>query len=280
MELFAHSCSAQCLLLSVTETNYLRSELSFILVIMESTDLVNVEETRSRNPFSGRPPPRTLDAFFSEVLDRGIFEKFFSSSSVDDVTQANIAAAAIQDRHTQANNDMKKHNIMIYEDDYTGRESMRKMVYRPPFDTLHIMGAPWLSRHNRGKVPHVGVFSSKQMLLFKSHGWQQSSCLYFTEESVIPISILDGSAWTSSTCCEGRSILERLQMPFPATSDEDQIDTCQPKNEPSSAEWWTTWNKGSKCLRDIVELFEEGDDSMSWSPAKSWISKDKDRNYQ
>ena len=41
------------------------------------------------------------------------------------------------------------------------------------------------------------------------------------------------------------------------------------------------WNKGNKCLRDIVDLFEEeGDDSMNWTPAKTWISKDKDRNYQ
>ena len=69
-------------------------------------------------------------------------------------------------------------------------------------------------------------------------------------------------------------------MPFPATSDENQIDTFQPKKEPSSSEWWTTWNKGNKCLRDIVDLFEEGDDSMNWTPAKTWISKDKDRNYQ
>ena len=97
-----HSVATRSCLSSVKQPKWI-DYLIDLLVIMESTGLVNVEETRSGNPFSGRPPPRTLDAFFSEVLDRGIFEKFFTSSSVDDVTQANISAAAIQDRHTQAN---------------------------------------------------------------------------------------------------------------------------------------------------------------------------------
>ena len=85
-----------------------------------TTDLLNVEESRAGHPFAGRPPPRTLDAFFSDVLDRGIFEGFYSTSKVDDVGQGNIAAAAIQDRHTQLNNIMKKHDIILYQDDYSG----------------------------------------------------------------------------------------------------------------------------------------------------------------
>ena len=71
-------------------------------------DLVNVEEPRAGRPFAGSHPPRTLDEFFSEVLDVGVFEGFFSNSNVDDVTQSNIAAAAIQDRR-------KKHNLILYQ---------------------------------------------------------------------------------------------------------------------------------------------------------------------
>ena len=141
-------------------------------------DLLNVEEPRAAHPFAGRAPPRTLDAFFTDVLDHGVLEGFFSSSRADDVAQSNTAAAAIQDRHVQMNNDMKKHNIILYQDDYSGRDQSKPLVCRPPFDALHIMSAPWLSKHNHGRTPHVGVFSTKQMLLFKSHGWQQSSCLY------------------------------------------------------------------------------------------------------
>ena len=86
---------------------------------MDSTaDLVNLHESRADRHFAGRHPPRTLDAFFTEVLDRGIFENFFTSSTIDDVARSNIAAAAIQDRNVHANNLVKKHNLMIYHDDY------------------------------------------------------------------------------------------------------------------------------------------------------------------
>ena len=139
------------------------------------------------------------------------------------------------------------------------------------------MSAPWLSKHNQGRVPHVGVFSTKHMLLFKSNGWQQSSCLYFSEESDIPTSILDGSAWTSSNCSEGRSIVNRLNTSVPDTECSNQF---QHKIEPMSAEWWSTWNNGRRVLQEILELFEKGDEAMEWSPAKLWEKKARDRNYQ
>lgn len=244
-----------------------------------TTDLLNVHESRADHPFVGRPPPRTLDEFFSDVLDRGIFENFFSSSTVDNVAQSNIAAAAIQDRHLHANNIMKKHNLMIYHDDYSGNQ-LSKLVCRPPFDSLHIMSAPWLSKHNHGKTPHVGVFSTKHMLLFKSNGWQQTSCLYFSEESVIPTSILDGTAWSSSNFSEGKSIVEQIRQPLATANDNDHIVTIEQLSEPTSDDWWSVWNNGNKMLSDIIQLFEVGDESMYWTPAKQWTTKDKDRNYQ
>ena len=215
-------------------------------------DLVTVEEPRTGRPFAGRHPPRTLDEFFSEVLDVGVFEGFFSNSNVDDVTQSNIAAAAIQDRHNHMNNIMKKHNLILYQDDYNGRDNSRPLVCRPPFDALYIMTPPLLGEHTGGKIPHVGVFSTKHMLLFKSKGWHQSTCLYFSEESDIPASILDCSAWrSSSNCPEGRGIVERYAAT--ATCPDVQQDfastTFEQKFERMSVDWWSAWNNGHGCQK-------------------------------
>ena len=98
---------------------------------MDSTaDLVNLEESRANHPFAGHHPPRMLDASFTEVLDRGTFENLFMPSTIDDVARSNIAAAAIQDRHVHANNLMKKHNLMIYHDDYSGYQASRLVCSR------------------------------------------------------------------------------------------------------------------------------------------------------
>ena len=83
-------------------------------------------------------------------------------------------------------------------------------VCRPPFNALYIMSVPWLSRFNDGKVPHIGVFSTKQILQFKGKGRHQNNCVYLSEDSAIPSSILDGTA-RSASAIEGREVLARFQ---------------------------------------------------------------------
>ena len=199
-----------------------------------ATGLESVEEPRAGHPFFGsRPPPQTLDAFFSEVFDRGIFKAYLPSPGVDDVAQMNLAAAAVQDMHAQMNDEMRNHGILLSHDDY-GLDQSKQPERRPPCGVLYIMSAPWLSKHNQGKVPLVAVSSKEQMLVLKSHGWLQSSCLCFNEESDIPPSIIDGSAWTSSSCSEGRSIVDDMKMlptstsPFP---NHEAIDIIKQKSE-------------------------------------------------
>ena len=68
---------------------------------------------------------------------------------------------------------------------------------RHPFEALHILSASWLRTVNDGKVPNVGVFSTKQLLQLKASGWEYNSCIYFSEESMVPISIIDGTAWST-----------------------------------------------------------------------------------
>ena len=204
--------------------------------------LLNVDAEQAKHPFSGRPPPRSLEEFFSDVLDRDLLEDF-STPRGDLVTQSNIAASTVESLHNKANNRMRKEGILLDQDDYTGRDSSSKTVCRPPFDSLHIMSAPWLSRYNRGKVPHVGVFSTKHMLLFHANGWQQSSCVYFSEDSTIPSSILNGSAWSSTQETEGRSIIERLQMSSfneSTTTEDDSLEITFEKTEPVSWHILTT----------------------------------------
>ena len=89
---------------------------------------------------------------------------------------------------------MKRENISVNYDDYSGRDSIRPTISLPPFDALHIMSAPWLSRFNDGQVPHVGLFSTKQLLQFKAKGWLHNTCILFSEDSTVPDSILDGIA--------------------------------------------------------------------------------------
>ena len=243
--------------------------------------LLNVDAEQAKHPFSGRPPPRSLEEFFSDVLDRDLLEDF-STPRGDLVTQSNIAASTVESLHNKANNRMRKEGILLDQDDYTGRDSSSKTVCRPPFDSLHIMSAPWLSRYNRGKVPHVGVFSTKHMLLFHANGWQQSSCVYFSEDSTIPSSILNGSAWSSTQETEGRSIIERLQMRSfneSTTTEDDSLEITFEKTEPKDDNWWLRWNNGSKLIGDIVTLFETEDEAFDWSPAREW-NKTGDRNYQ
>ena len=54
---------------------------------------------------------------YADVLNGGIVRKFLSNCKVDNVAQGNIKVAAIQDRHASLNDVMKKHDIILYEDE-------------------------------------------------------------------------------------------------------------------------------------------------------------------
>lgn len=250
-------------------------------------NLLSIEAVKPRSPFDGKQPPRTLREFYSEVFDRGLLEGFISNARIGEIRQRNVIASNYANLHLRANQTMKKEGIMIDHDDYSGRDSTRQTICRPPFDALHIMSAPWLSRFNHGLVPHVGIFSTKQLLQFKAKGWQHNSCIYFSEYSEVPKSILDGTAWSSNDNSEGRDMLESFarhsNLSISDTSHtlmdimEDEELTIT-KTEPTDDRWWIQWKTDKKILKDIVHLFEHGDDSMQWLPAKSWTTI-KDRNY-
>ena len=247
-------------------------------------NLLSVEALKPRSPFEGKQPPRTLREFHSEVFERGLLEGFISNARIGEIRQRNVIASNYANLHLKANHTMRKEGIMIDHDDYSGRDSARQTICRPPFDALHIMSAPWLSRFNNGQVPHVGIFSTKQLLQFKAKGWQHNSCIYFSEDSEVPKSILDGTAWSSYDHSEGRDMLETFARHSHLDTSHTSMDTATEeelmivRTEPTDERWWIQWKTDKKTLHDIVHLFEQGDDAMQWLPAKCW-STIKDRNY-
>ena len=170
---------------------------------------------------------------------------------------------------------------MIDHDDYSGRDPVRPTISRPPFEALHILSAPWLRTVNDGKLSHVGVFSNKQLLQFKASGWEHNSCIYFSEESMVPISIIDGTAWSSKEHSEGRVLIESLANNSRESNPDAVHNPSDPVPimiEPIDDRWWLRWKSGPKTLYDIIHLFEHGDELMHWLPAKTW-NVVKDRNY-
>ena len=182
-------------------------------------------------------------------MDKDLLDGYFSNGRLSDVRQRNLIGANLASLHVKANERMKREGLMLEQDNYSPHEASSVKVCRPPFEALHIMSAPWLSRYNNGKVPHIGVFSTKQMLQFKGKGWQLNSCVYFSEDSVIPSSILDGTAWSSSSCIEGRSLIEKihaLESGGNAGYGEGGEGTVARRSEPENKNWFADWNTGDK----------------------------------
>lgn len=64
-----------------------------------------------------------------------------------------------------------------------------------------------------------------------------------------PSSILDGTAWSSSSCIEGRSLIEKIQALESggnAGYGEGGEGTVARRSEPENKNWFADWNTGDK----------------------------------
>ena len=112
---------------------------SLTVVVM---NLITVEEGRPATPFSGKQPPRSLNEFFADVLDKDLLDGYFSNGRLSDVRQRNLIGTNLASLHVKANERMKRDGLMLEQDNYSPHEASSVKVCRPPFEALHIMSAP------------------------------------------------------------------------------------------------------------------------------------------
>ena len=141
-------------------------------------------------------------------------------------------------------------------------------------------------------IPQISVFSVEQFHELRKAGWKPvTNSIYLPPNSIIPSTILDGTAWvTKRADDEGRKLIERNRgdleelEPRDEQSSQNQSDAGPvTMNQPSKEDSWWFDFKTSKSrnlyLSDILLLWETGDTKFSWMAAQKWnITADK--NYQ
>ena len=248
-------------------------------------------------------PPKTLSELM-ENLNETILKKFIDNEGVVQLMHGNrdersaarkshLLAANCPAICREINQNMKENHIQISFDDYSGADGkFSSNCVRLPFDRVITLQRPELGHSCNGTAPQISVFSVEQFHELRKAGWKPvTNSIYLPPNSIIPSTILDGTAWvTKRADDEGRKLIERNRgdleelEPRDEQSSQNQSDAGPvTMNQPSKEDSWWFDFKTSKSrnlyLSDILLLWETGDTKFSWMAAQKWnITADK--NYQ